>query len=1499
MFSEFTTTTATTAPMVGCIAEVSAILSHSDCLTEVENGKSSTLLRLRSLLPALVAISLGSPGCEKETALKARQLLCGGRDPATRENPYGSCGVVWNAHAARLFLTDEREMVERMGSDMVRACEALEGILPDVATLQQMHQSAADEGNVGAFTTDCSCKSLKITSPPSIGRVCETREGRRDTTSRVHESQPLPPPVAASHEYFIALMDTHCHTVRTILGLLEALLVAVVLDNIYLEGGGTAQIPLDDHAPFVALEEERVDTCKGRLSPLRFIVDHAVRAFTHVFLSITSVQHQLHQMRCAHGGTPSSSFAEDEQLGGHSPLSVRSQSPSCSRCRRLEKELSRRMEMNLHVLKMSAVAFVAHDTDLAEAAIECIDSRGPVFTAQATMLLAHVLTPQLLSAHPTASRGGKALKWVLSFVFDGCNSSDVGRVQVLRRSHFENGSNRYSLANSSVSSPSRSPEDPNLRLGSGNGNDSSSEVSAAAPLSDESEGVGQYSSAALRVEYILAACFTRCHPLMTVIGVIAESDAYECGLVVAKAVLQYAVTLSLTSAYFLRYPLVGPSWITPFTQAMMRGIDALAYKGGKLPLGSDDAEDSNESFATSWCTSGDDEDTVPKRTAKATAASAAASGRYRFRPHARAKVSGKNTDDAAECPTDRTTRRSLAIHWAKCVVLSGRTLLHAGITKIAISRDHYETLHHQCQPLEAMMQAWQCAVQNETGGDSPLDGEHHNDDVTPRKASRASLPPSSFVEGLESARPFEAQQYVGVCSIACGASQTTCPRGRPSSPRTNLQSLSHSLLQPAPLTPPNSTTGLPRKLTALSSDCYTSMGEHESHQRVFLDSFCLGKSAQVFFVDAPYAVVPIHEVLFASLYTVLDAVGDVLLCEEPRLNSIVVNELLTLLYEVRLAMLEERLSGGGGTDMSAVPSENGAVNAALMDYPQLLPYQLIFPSEFSVLLNRGLRIREVVQRWVESVERDRSHPCTGFVSVLQDLERHLTHAMGPLADEVQQSRATLRLLLGVTAREDLAGSAGRNTLYVDDLDVVGSKKEDVMPPLGVTASRGIVIRSTDATESFVRKCDTPHALLLGGVLHEGPLLDHERRLRDSAREEEKEEKHVSRIGNECAPPLADVTLSMGLLRRQHHLCVVGTREDFAAIADRAPSTWQLPSQAELEEQAVTLESISHTTQRSNGTPLEVPFHHRDPKSGSNETAVNPLLHEHETPLSPSLTSRIYPWQSDTTPLLVIWIPMPVPSAVSILHSTMQRRSFTDFPLFCRQQRRQEKEHREVVTAPPEEDVEEKLSPVVNDGKDAMRRDINLSNLPYTRRLLESGCFGPPGGNRSFSFFVDPGGGVLSADAAADKQPAQSHATVNCSGLPVDCSPLASGTASPLARTRASSLPASPRSATVPADNSLTFKERAAPVEPETKPGSPSDGRHPLRRMQRSFVGSAIVNMGPQLCFRMRGVPASLPLHHRMIHLSEGVSNEETSSCSQQSCSPLGDLNTSVGSHLST
>lgn len=109
--------------------------------------------------------------------------------------------------------------------------------------------------------------------------------------------------------------------------------------------------------------------------------------------------------------------------------------------------------------------------------------------------------------------------------------------------------------------------------------------------------------------------------------------------------------------------------------------------------------------------------------------------------------------------------------------------------------------------------------------------------------------------------------------------------------------------------------------------------EMERYRRAFSDSFCFRNSdLELLSASLPgqpsnAVLVPIHVMVFTSLFTILDGVGDVLLCENPRLSTVVASELLTLLFEARLSVLEPLHDGAmaaGGRRRSTAPSPPGS-----------------------------------------------------------------------------------------------------------------------------------------------------------------------------------------------------------------------------------------------------------------------------------------------------------------------------------------------------------------------------------------------------------------------------------------------------------------------------------------------------------------------------------------------------------------------------------------------
>ncbi|TPP52994.1 hypothetical protein CGC21_0730 [Leishmania donovani] len=302
--------------------------------------------------------------------------------------------------------------------------------------------------------------------------------------------------------------------------------------------------------------------------PQEFLVRHAMHAFTHMFLSITAVRQRLqaysHERRhtpstatvataaaaaaarASFSLTPLASNGPCNTLGPFSPFSTTisgaanltvatvnaaAASSPCQRLRQLEELLIDAVQDNFEVLKKSAIAFVAHHSAITEEAICAIDAEGAVFTLQATMMLAHVFAPEVLATHPPGSPGGMALEWILSYVFAGCNGAEVRHHQQQQR-HYDTGA---SGANSSL--------------------DCFSLMNSSHSSTSTAWGANKLEYADALLCLCLSACFTRCQPLMTFIGWVAESKQYNCSRTVAQAVLQYAFALSQTSARLLRTPL--------------------------------------------------------------------------------------------------------------------------------------------------------------------------------------------------------------------------------------------------------------------------------------------------------------------------------------------------------------------------------------------------------------------------------------------------------------------------------------------------------------------------------------------------------------------------------------------------------------------------------------------------------------------------------------------------------------------------------------------------------------------------------------------------------------------------------------------------------------------------------------------------------------------------------------------------------------------------------
>ncbi|KAL7700261.1 hypothetical protein N2W54_000438 [Lotmaria passim] len=1182
--------------------------------------------------------------------------------------------------------------------------------------------------------------------------------------------------------------------------------------------------------------------------PLELLVRHCLHAFTRTFLSITAVQQQLqeysHERRhAAPAVTPTAasnlSFAgvsattstdacsspqplpmhtagHDERGLGDAVSPVTPFAPTeleasslvaargtaaayaCPRCQRfhaVEEVLLVAANDNLEVLKKSAIAFAANHSAIAEESIRVIDAEGAVFTSQATMLLAHVLTPDLLAAHPPGSRGGMALEWVLNYVFGGCSGADVRQHQQQEQQHIAGADNAnsfdcFSLANSSFSSTNPQSVDASDQDGRSSdggwrslGGDQSdvtesghssaqssgkwnvnrfeySEDLADSPVlyntkNDNTDGVDEAAqpqgssetnaqdapenqTSNMRVEYILAACFTRCHPLMTVIGLVAENNQYNCGRTVAQAVLQYAFTLAQTSARLLRTPLLTNTWSTPFTEVMMRGLSelaahahpcvsvtptvaqpggaggggaaagpaagaftnltwsfasssspALAVTAASGPLGPPQLTCPDHSFAPLLAA----QLNVPTYIVSSAMRQMPRPKPYAFTPPPAAVVTGATPADDSEAAQVRTMRRCLALHWAKCVLLSARTLTRAGICDVSVPFEHYVNLRHARLQLRERMMAYHDRMREHFQMNGNTDKVKLLDDVferweaDERRMSQNDLdiaddPNGSFttatapctVHGTPVTPALYTADPLGHVSPAPthfvggggnggaggGAAHTSDPQTAEGSAvpshfdsSRNTHTMTATVAAFAMPSGANSRVGaassgsadpkrdqlwLPQpedsSFSSAGPDQYgrsfdgatgAALTEKESYRRAFVDSFCFGKSdfellsAALLDKSRTAVQVPIHVIVCTSLFSILDAMGDVLLCEKPRLSSVVANELLTLLYEAQLSMLEPLHDGAMavvGRETSST-SESSSSSASVVTSPEsslcslpvverpdgrrsdtsddsfTSPGSLQLPSaaassscsaassvtlssdgsgsssppvalsqsapvdnqknknnhnnhnhnsrsskdehpgpdqqstgscksssdgegsdsgkgtndlnhnsknttgggdgdggdnsekkaevakknkdkksrkwreesvtitrdghillfnEYALLLEAGLRTPLVVRRWRNEALHNPNHPARGYLSLLDHLQFRQSQWAEPSQEEYLVSRSTLRLMLGVTAR-DARGNLHGNILHVDDLDVTGSRKEEVAPRLGVTSSK--------------------------------------------------------------------------------------------------------------------------------------------------------------------------------------------------------------------------------------------------------------------------------------------------------------------------------------------------------------------------------------------------------------------------------------------------------------
>jgi hypothetical protein len=1143
--------------------------------------------------------------------------------------------------------------------------------------------------------------------------------------------------------------------------------------------------------------------------PLDLLVRHCLHAFTQTFLSITAVQQQLqeysHESRHAPASTTTAAANRSFAVVSAAPSSgdcsspwllptaaalcpnrssekslsniispvapTESEAPSlvaargtpaayacpkCKRFHRVEEVLLVAANDNLEVLKKSAIAFAAHHSAIAEESIRIIDAEGAVFTSQATMLLAHVLTPDLLTAHPPGSRGGMALEWVLNYVFGGCSGADVRQHQQQQeRQHVAGVADAnssfdcFSLANSSFCSTNpqsvdasdadgRSSDGGWRSLGgdqsrasdggysssqssgkwnvsrfecnddsafadgaavgqpvhSHNADDDTNSDGEPSPQHDSAQDQPGRQATNMRVEYIMAACFTRCHPLMTVIGCVAENNQYNCGRTVAQAVLQYAFTLSQTSARLLRTPLLTNTWSTPFTEAMMRGLSELAAHArqsvsvtptiaqpGSGGLSAGGAANLTWSFASSSAAMGaaagaaraagppqlmgPDRNFAPLLAAQLNVPTSLVSSAmrqvsrprpYAFIPPPAAVVTGATPADESEVAQVRTMRRCLALHWAKCVLLSARTLTRAGTYDVSVPFEHYVNIRNARRQLRGRMMEYRDRMREHFEHAGNYEKVRRMDEVFERWETderRMLLNDMNVAEDSNDSFTTATAQYTVQGSPTTSRLYTVDPSGSVSPAPTNFNGCgadnnggdthtaegsvvqshfdsnrnSHTMTATfasfAVSTGPSSKAGMTGPLDPVQDQLLlpqpdnsnpgsigadplgrsfdgtngTTLTEKESYRRAFVDSFCFGKSdfellsAALLGRSRTAVQVPIHVIVYTSLFSILEAMGDVLLCEKPRLSSVVANELLTLLYEAQLSMLEPlhdgamavvertssqlsdsesdtdsgaaspdasslctspamicRDSGGGETSdtsdsfvspgssllpstvasqpsspsgspaqsssasscssassvtvssdgsgsQPASPSPGNAQGGTALGQqhrrcsssssgddsgsegaggdmiaekkekrrgPKHKKHEasttitrdghILLFNEYALLLEAGLRSPQVVRRWRNEVHSNPDHAARGYLSLLDHLQYRQSQWAEPSQDEYLVSRSTLRLMLGVTAR-DARGNMHGNLLHVDDLDVMGSRKEEVAPRLGVTSSK--------------------------------------------------------------------------------------------------------------------------------------------------------------------------------------------------------------------------------------------------------------------------------------------------------------------------------------------------------------------------------------------------------------------------------------------------------------
>ncbi|EPY20816.1 hypothetical protein AGDE_14461 [Angomonas deanei] len=349
---------------------------------------------------------------------------------------------------------------------------------------------------------------------------------------------------------------------------------------------------------------------------------------------------------------------------------------------------------------------------------------------------------------------------------------------------------------------------------------------------------------------------------------------------------------------------------------------------------------------------------------------------------------------------------------------------------------------------------------------------------------------------------------------------------------------------------------------------------------------------------------------------------------------------------------------------------------------------------------------------MKEVNANPGHPAAGYVSLLVHVQKRMENPGRTSIADFVLSRGTLRLLLGVSARDSLGGRGG--VLHIDDLDVEGTKKEDVAPRLGVIASKDVVSGGEEHS-SKVLSCE---AGLRTGKIHDGG----EAGTTDGTGFDTSSYSGTLTTGLAFSPEVSAVNrrtqpeLPPQRERRKDMVRLVGCAADLQEIIARAPKSWQLP-----ENVLETNEELREELKQMKG------FQSQDAIAGSLPDAhTNPF----PVPRLFSLRSPLH--VQGTRPLGSEWTAKPLSLNTSMRHSFSWQRGGSlvraisvpkelysyDFHRKSKSRLNVSQRTKKTTERRPQEEKTQK---------------VGGERFSYVRQLIESGAFGSPDGNKSFSF----------------------------------------------------------------------------------------------------------------------------------------------------------------------